>query len=142
MNPCKCSGNVDGLTHTIIKSCLPDPFEFNRYHFSVISKNGNSAEKSESVCITVTPQTKIPHIRYLMFLKLLCCRPPKLRLVVMSMSVSGQDNIPMLTKYVACTCSLVVNSWKAPEISYITWLSIGSHVSKCCSVEFKYCYVF
>ncbi|XP_027146940.1 polycystic kidney disease protein 1-like 2 [Larimichthys crocea] len=98
MNPCKCSGNVDGLTHTIIKSCLPDPFEFNRYHFSVISKNGNSAEKSESVCITVTPQTKIPHI------SLICvegCHPIKQNTdAKIRMNCTGNTQCPNVRWYI------------------------------------------
>ncbi|XP_034430206.1 polycystic kidney disease protein 1-like 2 [Hippoglossus hippoglossus] len=32
-DPCKCAGIFEKLTHAIKEECLPDPFEFNKYHF-------------------------------------------------------------------------------------------------------------
>ncbi|KAK2906286.1 hypothetical protein Q8A73_010229 [Channa argus] len=59
-NPCKCQGNYDGLTHTITKDCLPNPSEFNKYYFEEIKKGNNKVDKSESICIILTPDPNKP----------------------------------------------------------------------------------
>nr|XP_043906417.1 polycystic kidney disease protein 1-like 2 [Solea senegalensis] len=52
-SPCKCEGRTSEVTHTITKDCLPYPFEFNKYHFSLIQHN--VVKKTASICITLIP---------------------------------------------------------------------------------------
>ncbi|KAM7407743.1 hypothetical protein PAMA_003475 [Pampus argenteus] len=59
-HPCNCQGRWSTLTHIIQTTCLPDPFQFNKYHFSVIN-NQNEVESTESICITYTPIINIPN---------------------------------------------------------------------------------
>ncbi|XP_028289475.1 polycystic kidney disease protein 1-like 2 [Parambassis ranga] len=59
-NPCKCQGKFNQLTHTIQSNCLPDPFEFNKYHFNVIEKSNNKVKETESICIALIPDTEMP----------------------------------------------------------------------------------
>ncbi|KAI3355885.1 hypothetical protein L3Q82_004435 [Scortum barcoo] len=56
-NPCKCQGDSSGLTRVIEGRCLPDPFEFNKYHFNEIDKSKNEVLKTQSICITLAPAT-------------------------------------------------------------------------------------
>ncbi|XP_044072039.1 polycystic kidney disease protein 1-like 2 [Siniperca chuatsi] len=74
-SPCRCQGDFKGLTYIITENCLPDPFQFYKYHFNMIDKGGD-VKKTESICITLTPaQTKIPT-----WLSLTCtegCNPVK-----------------------------------------------------------------
>ncbi|CAK6964402.1 polycystic kidney disease protein 1-like 2 [Scomber scombrus] len=59
-NPCKCQGSWDTMSHTIEGSCLPDPFQFNKYHFIVSAKTNNNVWRTKSICITYTPKKNIP----------------------------------------------------------------------------------
>lgn len=64
-NPCKCQGNFNGLTYTIRENCLPEPYQFNKYYFSVMNKN-NNVQSSESICIVLAPKPNVPEwLRYL-----------------------------------------------------------------------------
>ncbi|XP_042283303.1 polycystic kidney disease protein 1-like 2 [Thunnus maccoyii] len=58
-NPCKCQGSWVTLTHIIRRNCLPDPFQFNKYHFSVIDQD-NAIKRTKSICITYTPNSNLP----------------------------------------------------------------------------------
>ncbi|KAM7380789.1 hypothetical protein PAMP_004062 [Pampus punctatissimus] len=58
--PCNCQGRWNTLVHIIQTTCLPDPFQFNKYHFSVIN-NQNEVERTESICITYTPMINVPN---------------------------------------------------------------------------------
>ncbi|CAB1450105.1 unnamed protein product [Pleuronectes platessa] len=51
-NPCKCAGTFVGLTHVIEENCIPDQFEFNKYHFKVRDISNNEVKKEEAICIS------------------------------------------------------------------------------------------
>ncbi|XP_056899463.1 polycystic kidney disease protein 1-like 2 [Takifugu flavidus] len=54
-HPCKCQDNSEGTTHVVGQSCLPQPYEYITYRFSVINIADNNVEESEFICITVIP---------------------------------------------------------------------------------------
>ncbi|XP_014030757.1 polycystic kidney disease protein 1-like 2 [Salmo salar] len=53
---CKCRDKTNQETHVITAACLPDPFIFYIYSFTVQKKNGPGAQVAKAEkCITVTP---------------------------------------------------------------------------------------
>ncbi|XP_034549878.1 polycystic kidney disease protein 1-like 2 [Notolabrus celidotus] len=59
-NPCECQGVFSGVVHVIKGTCVPGPFEFNKYHFEVIQNTDNKVKQSEAICITYTPKNEAP----------------------------------------------------------------------------------
>ena len=54
---CKCDQQVNMVqTLNIQASCLPDPFSYYVYTFTIWNSNGISIGNGNSECITVTPQ--------------------------------------------------------------------------------------
>uniref|UniRef100_A0A3B4YES0 Polycystic kidney disease protein 1-like 2 n=1 Tax=Seriola lalandi dorsalis TaxID=1841481 RepID=A0A3B4YES0_SERLL len=55
-HPCKCKGEFENLIHTIKESCIPNPFQFNKYRFIVKERDDKEVEETQSICITLTPE--------------------------------------------------------------------------------------
>ncbi|XP_041663058.1 polycystic kidney disease protein 1-like 2 [Cheilinus undulatus] len=57
--PCECQGDFNGEEHIVKGDCIPDPFEFNKYHFNVLDVS-HKVKETASICITFTPEKEAP----------------------------------------------------------------------------------
>ncbi|XP_055361208.1 polycystic kidney disease protein 1-like 2 [Betta splendens] len=101
---CKCPSE-NGLTYSITPNCLPNPYQFNKYYFSVISKSNNNVQSS--ICILYAPQPFTPS-----WLSLTCtqgCNPIQQNTnAVLKLDCNGNSQ-----------CSNIV--WNIEEPNYKNW---------------------